>query len=147
MFLALGSNLGDRMSYLRAALDSLPDVVAVSSVYETEPVGGSDDQGAYLNAVVELSTTLQPAQLLDVTQSIELKNHRVRIEKNGPRTLDIDILLFGDRVVDLPDLQIPHPRMWVRRFVLEPLAELAPELVPEGWESEAIGSVWRAGRF
>jgi 2-amino-4-hydroxy-6-hydroxymethyldihydropteridine diphosphokinase len=130
-FLALGSNLGDRRANLRQAVASLPDVVAVSSVYETDPVGGPEGQGAYLNLVVELDTALTPRGLLEVAQRAEAAARRVRTERWGPRTLDVDVLLVGDLVIDEPDLQVPHPRMWERAFVLVPLADLAPDLVAE----------------
>ena len=128
-FLALGSNLGDRRSYLRDAVAALPDVVAVSPVYETDPVGGPEGQGAYLNLVVELDTQLSPRQLLELGQRLEAAAQRVRGERWGPRTLDVDVLLVGDEQVDDPDLIVPHPRMWERAFVLVPLADLAPDLV------------------
>ena len=128
-FLGLGSNLGDREALLRAAVASMPDVVAVSPVYETDPVGGPE-QEPFLNAVVELDTELGPRELLELCRRLEADAARVRIERWGPRTLDVDVLLVGDLSVDEPDLQVPHPRMWERRFVLEPLADLAPELVP-----------------
>lgn len=128
-FLALGSNLGDRLALLQAAVSSLPDVVAVSPVYETEPVGGPGGQGRYLNAVVELDTALRPYELLSAARAAEAAAGRVRVERWGPRTLDVDVLLVGDEVVDEPDLTVPHPRMWERGFVLVPLADLAPELV------------------
>jgi 2-amino-4-hydroxy-6-hydroxymethyldihydropteridine diphosphokinase len=130
-FLALGSNLGDRRANLRQAVASLPDVVAVSPVYETDPVGGPEGQGAYLNLVVELDTALTPRGLLEVAQQAEAAARRVRTERWGPRTLDVDVLLVGDLVIDEPDLQVPHPRMWERAFVLVPLADLAPDLVAE----------------
>ena len=129
-FLALGSNLGDRLAHLRAAVAGLPDVVAVSPVYETDPVGGPEEQGAYLNAVVELDTDLSPRELLELGQRLEQAAERVRAERWGPRTLDVDVLLVGDLVVDEPDLQVPHPLMWKRDFVLVPLRDLAPDLVP-----------------
>jgi 2-amino-4-hydroxy-6-hydroxymethyldihydropteridine diphosphokinase len=129
-FLALGSNLGDRERYLRDAVAGIPDVVAVSPIYETGPVGGSASQGPYLNAVVELDTDLSPRELLEVCRRLESAAKRVRKERWGPRTLDVDVLLVGDLVVDDPDLQVPHPRMWERGFVLIPLADLAPDLVP-----------------
>jgi 2-amino-4-hydroxy-6-hydroxymethyldihydropteridine diphosphokinase len=128
-FLALGSNMGDRRGYLKAALDRLPDVVAVSRLYETDPVGGPPGQGAYLNCVVELQTRRTPRELLTLAQAAEVAAQRVRMARWGPRTLDVDVLLVGDEVVDDPDLTIPHPRMWERGFVLVPLADLAPELV------------------
>lgn len=127
-FLALGSNLGDREAHIRAAVEALPDVVAVSPIYETDPVGGPDGQGPFLNAVVELDTALSPRELLDWCRRCEAAAGRVRTERWGPRTLDVDVLLVGDLVVDEPDLQVPHPRMWERDFVLRPLADLAPEL-------------------
>ena len=129
-FLALGSNLGDRQAYIDAAVADMPDVVAVSPVYETDPVGGPADQPPYLNAVVELDTDLSPRRLLELCQRLEAKAGRVRTERWGPRTLDVDVLLVGDLVVNEPDLVVPHPRMWERDFVLRPLADLAPELVP-----------------
>jgi 2-amino-4-hydroxy-6-hydroxymethyldihydropteridine diphosphokinase len=132
-FLALGSNLGDRERYLRDAIGGIPDVVAVSPIYETGPVGGSGGQGAYLNAVVELDTDLTPRELLEVCRRLETAAERVRDpdDRFGPRTLDVDVLLVGNLVVDEPDLEVPHPRMWERGFVLIPLADLAPDLVPQ----------------
>ena len=129
-FLALGSNLGDRERYLRDAIGGIPDVVAVSPVYETEPVGSS---GRYLNAVVELDTELTPRELLEVCRRLEAAAGRVRDpdDRYAARTLDVDVLLVGDLVVDEPDLEVPHPRMWERGFVLIPLADLAPDLVPD----------------
>ena len=134
-------------AYLRAAVASLPDVVAVSPVYETAPVGGPAGQGPYLNLVVELETELSPRRLLEVARRLEDAAGRVRGERWGPRTLDVDILLVGDLSVDEPDLVVPHPRIWERRFVLHPLADLAPELVPEGWEARVAGEVHPAGRI
>ena len=146
-FLGLGSNLGDRWQYLRDAVASLPDVVAVSPVYETEPVGGPEDQGPYLNLVVELDTDLGPRELLEVARRLESAAGRVRAERWGPRTLDVDVLLVGDMSIDEPDLTVPHPRMFERRFVVAPLADLAPELAPEGWEARLAGEVHPAGRI
>lgn len=144
-FLALGSNLGDRKTYLKHALDRLPDVVAVSQVYETDPVGGPPGQGAFLNCVVELRTTRTPRELLGVAQAAEAAAHRIRAERWGPRTLDVDVLLVGDEVVDEPDLTVPHPRMWERGFVLVPLADLAPELVVGHLTSDIGRGVRRIG--
>jgi len=124
-YLGLGSNLGDRRQTLKAAVDALPGVVAVSPVYETDPVGGPPGQSKYLNLVVELETDLSPRDLLDLAHQLETAAGRVRAERNGPRTLDVDVLLVGDLTVDEPDLVVPHPRMWQRRFVLAPLADLA----------------------
>jgi 2-amino-4-hydroxy-6-hydroxymethyldihydropteridine diphosphokinase len=134
-FLGLGSNLGDRLGHLRRALVATPDVVAVSPVYETEPVGGPPGQDPYLNLVVELDTELGPRGLLELAGRLEDDAGRVRAERYGPRSLDVDVLLVGDAQVDDDDLIVPHPRMWERRFVLVPLADLAPELVP--------GDAWR----
>lgn len=130
-FLGLGSNLGDRWAHLRNAVAALPDVVAVSPVYETAPVGGPEGQGAFLNCVVELDTDRSPWELLELGHHLERVAARVRMERWGPRTLDVDVLLVGDSVVDEPDLVVPHPRMWERSFVLVPLHDLAPDLVPE----------------
>jgi 2-amino-4-hydroxy-6-hydroxymethyldihydropteridine diphosphokinase len=113
---------------------SLPDVVAVSPVYETDPVGGPAGQGPYLNCVVELATDLAPRRLLGICHRLETAAERVRHERWGPRTLDVDILLVEGVTVGDEDLQIPHPRMRERRFVLEPLRDLAPELVTEDLE-------------
>jgi 2-amino-4-hydroxy-6-hydroxymethyldihydropteridine diphosphokinase len=124
-YLGLGSNLGDRRAHLRAAVAAIPDVVAVSPVYETEPVGGPSGQSPYLNLVVQLDTDLSPRDLLDLGRSLEEAAGRVRTERDGPRTLDVDVLLVGDITVHEPDLVVPHPRMWERRFVLAPLADLA----------------------
>lgn len=139
-YLALGSNLGTRIAYLQAAVDALAatrgvSVVAVSNVYETDPVGGPD-QGRYLNAVIAIDTELAPRQLLEIAQRLETEARRVRGERWGPRTLDVDILLVGDTVMAEPDLVVPHPRMWERGFVLAPLHDVAPDLVDapqRGW--------------
>lgn len=129
VFLGLGSNLGDRVDLLRGAVTSLPDLVAVSPVYETEPMGGPDDQGAYLNLVVELDTGLGPRELLALCHTLEQAAGRVRGVRWGPRTLDVDVLWIEGCTVEETDLQVPHPRLWERRFVLAPLADLAPDLV------------------
>lgn len=127
-FLGLGSNLGDRAGHLRRAVAQLDHVVACSPVYETDPVGGPE-QGAFLNLVVELDGPAGARELLGVCRSLEADAERVRVERWGPRTLDVDVLWVEDEKVDEPDLQVPHPRMWERRFVLAPLADLAPDLV------------------
>lgn len=145
-FLGLGSNLGDRRAQLRAAVVSLPGVRAVSGVYETDPVGGPE-QGRFLNIVVEIDTDLDPHELLALCHRIESAAGRVRDVRWGPRTLDVDILWVDGVTVDDDDLQIPHPRMWERRFVLEPLAELAPDLLPDRWETAVDGAVDRLGRL
>jgi 2-amino-4-hydroxy-6-hydroxymethyldihydropteridine diphosphokinase len=124
-YLGLGSNLGDRRAHLRAAVAALPGVVAVSPVYETEPVGGPPGQQPYLNLVVALETDRSPRELLELGRALEAASGRVRAERGGPRTLDVDVLLVGGLSVEEPDLVVPHPRMWERRFVLAPLADLA----------------------
>lgn len=134
VFIGLGSNLGDRAALLSGAVERLratPGIgsVTLSRVHETEPVGGPSGQGRYLNAVAQVETTLEPHALLAELRRIETGAGRERRERWGPRTLDLDLLLYDDRVIDSPDLTVPHPRLHERRFVLEPLAELAPELV------------------
>jgi 2-amino-4-hydroxy-6-hydroxymethyldihydropteridine diphosphokinase len=132
-YLALGSNLGDRLAQLQLGVDALTrvpgvDVLAVSRVYETAPVGGPT-QDPYLNAVVAIETDLAPHELLVQCQHIEELARRERAERWGPRTLDVDILLVDDIRVDTEALTIPHPRMWERGFVLAPLRDIAPDLV------------------
>jgi 2-amino-4-hydroxy-6-hydroxymethyldihydropteridine diphosphokinase len=131
IYLGLGSNLGDREGHLRAAIKKLSEsgvrVMRVSPVYETEPVDYTA-QGWFLNQVVEAGTDMFPMQLLAQTSRIERGLGRVRTVAKGPRTVDIDILLYGSSVVQSEKLVIPHPRMAERRFVLAPLADLAPEL-------------------
>jgi 2-amino-4-hydroxy-6-hydroxymethyldihydropteridine diphosphokinase len=129
-YLSLGSNMGDREANLRAAIERLRepgDVKAVSSLYETEPVEFIR-QPWFLNCAVALETERMPRQLLSAVLSIEQSMGRRRLQPKGPRVIDIDILLFGSSVVDDPRLVIPHPAMHERRFVLEPLAEIAPEV-------------------
>ncbi len=128
-YLSLGSNIGDREENLRAAiakLGELGEIVAVSSFYETEPVDFTA-QPWFLNCAVSLCTELKPKLFLSKIQVIEQQMGRRRIQPKGPRNIDIDILLLGDSVISTPELQIPHPAMQERRFVLEPLAEIAPE--------------------
>lgn len=139
--LGLGSNLGDRRRYLADAVGSLDGVVGVSPVYETDPVGGPGGQGAYLNIVVALDTNLDARALLGVCHRLEAAAGRVRAERWGPRTLDVDVLWVEDTELDEPDLVVPHPRMWERRFVMAPLADVAPDLAPAGWERIAEGEV------
>ena len=122
-FLGMGSNLGDRWEHLRDAVASLDEVVAVSEVFETDPIGGPD-QGAFLNLVVELDTERTPRELLSVCHRLESAAGRVRQERWGPRTLDVDVLWVDGVTVAEPDLIVPHPRMFERRFVIEPLAQL-----------------------
>jgi 2-amino-4-hydroxy-6-hydroxymethyldihydropteridine diphosphokinase len=135
-FLALGFNVGDRRATLVSALRNLPEAVRWSGCYETEPIGGPGGQTPHLNAIVELATRLDPYALLAVCKRLERNAGRVRTVRNGPRTLDVDIVLYGDTVLDSPELTIPHPRMNERRFVLQPLSDLAPELCPSGWDAK-----------
>lgn len=141
-FLALGSNLGEREAHLGDAVAALPELVAVSPVYETEPVGGPP-QDRYLNLVVELDTDRSPRELLALAHRLEDRAGRTRGPRFGPRTLDVDVLLVGDLVVDEPNLVVPHPRMWERRFVVGPLADLAPELVSVEALAHSQGAVRR----
>lgn len=146
-YLGLGSNLGDRVRYLREAVASLTGVAAVSPLYETDPLGGPESQGPYLNLVVALDTDLAPRDLLAVCHRLEAAAGRVRDERWGPRTLDVDVLLFDGVVSDDPELTLPHPRMWQRRFVLAPLADIAPDLVGEETLSRSEGIVRPAGNL
>lgn len=146
-FLGLGSNIGDRAAYLRQAVAGIPDVVDVSPVYETEPVGGPAGQPLYLNVVIGLVTDRSPRQLLELAHRLEQAADRVRSERFGPRTLDVDVLVVEGLVLDEPDLVIPHPRMGERRFVLQPLYDIAPDIPAEGWEKRAKGSVRQVGRL
>ena len=132
---ALGSNLGDRESYLRFAVAELGDVVAMSQVFETEPVGGPDQQGAYLNMVVEVRTALDPFEFIRLCQRIETEAQRERTVHWGPRTLDVDLLFFDDAHIESDELTVPHPRIAERRFVLAPLSEIAPERCPADWDT------------
>lgn len=133
VFIALGSNLGDREAYLEQAVEELRAVDSIalvkeSSIIETDPVGGPP-QDRFLNQVVEIETTLSPDTLLAEMQRVERTLGRIRREKWGPRTIDLDILLYGNKVVCRPGLQIPHPRMHERTFVLKPLCEIAPDVL------------------
>lgn len=130
-YLGIGSNLGDRLAHLQGAVDELGGVeglrvVAVSPVYETVPVGGPPQPG-FLNAVVAVDTDLTARALLELAHRIEAAAERVRTVRWGPRTLDVDVLLVGDERINEPDLEVPHPRMTERAFVVVPLADLAPE--------------------
>jgi 2-amino-4-hydroxy-6-hydroxymethyldihydropteridine diphosphokinase len=142
-YLGLGSNLGDRLAHLQFGLDGLAaragSVVAISPVYETQPVGGPA-QPDYLNAVVAVETELSPRELLGVAKALEAGAGReppAPGNRWGPRPLDIDVLIVGDQRVDEPDLVVPHPRIHQRAFVLAPLADIAPEMVvapTAGWQ-------------
>lgn len=128
-YISLGSNIGDRSANLREAMERLGrlgQVVAASSLYETEPVEFTE-QPWFLNGIVKLETELTPSELLEGMLRIEQQMGRERQQKNGPRKIDLDIVLFGEKIVNEPGLTIPHPAMHERRFVLEPLAEIAPE--------------------
>jgi 2-amino-4-hydroxy-6-hydroxymethyldihydropteridine diphosphokinase len=131
VYLSLGSNIGDRQNALQAAIDKLHSkdfrITKVSSLFETAAIEYTS-QADFLNCAVEAETELLPMRLLQRVASIERQLGRKRIIAKGPRTIDIDILLHGRAVIDTPQLQIPHPRMTERRFVLEPLAEIAPDL-------------------
>lgn len=136
-FLGLGSNQGDRLALLQTAVDGLhadgrTRVDGVSSVYETDPVGGPE-QGAFLNLAVRVATTRSPRGLLKVCKRVEAAGGRVRAERWGPRTIDVDVLLYGDAVVARRDLVVPHPRLIERPFALIPLIEVAPgQTLPDG---------------
>lgn len=132
--LALGSNLGDRLAHLRQGLAGLRqagEIVAVSPVYETDPVGPPGQQD-YLNAVVVVETPLTARNLLLLGQRLENEAHRVRTVSNGPRTLDVDVLAYGDQTVGEPDLVVPHPRAHERGFVLVPWAAADPDFMLVG---------------
>lgn len=144
-FLALGSNIGDSWAILTEAVAAMPDLVAVSPVYETEPVGGPE-QDPFLNIVVELDTERSPRELLELCRSLELAAGRERVIRWGPRTLDVDVLLVGDLTVDEDDLTVPHPRMHERNFVMVPLLDLAPDIVVPGYDpAVAFGEVVNVG--
>ena len=154
VLLGLGSNLGDREQHLRTAIASMPGLVAVSHLYETDPVGGPE-QDRFLNLVVHLDLPVVAGRpragemtardVLALCQRLEEQAGRVRAERWGPRTLDVDVLWIDGVEVDELDLQVPHPRMFERRFVVAPLSDVAPDLVPEGCESAAEGDVDRLG--
>lgn len=143
-YVALGTNLGDRVAHLREAVEHLAPV-RLSDVYETAPVGGPE-QGPYLNMVVEIRTELDPFALVRRLQRLEESAGRQRVVHWGPRTLDCDLILFDDVEIHSEFLTLPHPRFTERRFVLEPLAELAPERCPAGWDERlAPGGIERIG--
>ena len=130
-YISLGSNLGDREAMIRAAIEALPGVVAVSELRETEPVG-LVDQPPFLNGVARLETELSARELLEALLAVERQLGRERRVRWGPRTIDLDLLLYGSETLEEPGLTVPHPRLHERRFALEPLAELAPSLVVPG---------------
>jgi len=143
-YVGLGANLGDREAILRAAVDALGaeegiEIVAVSTLRDTDPVGVGE-QPRFLNGVAEVDTTLAARELLDRLLAVEKRFGRVRVPgEHGPRTLDLDLLLYDDEELDEPGLTVPHPRLHERGFVLEPLAELAPGLsVPGRGDVESL---------
>ena len=145
-YIALGSNLGDRRAYLERAVEALRGlggvtVTRLSSLYETAPVGGPPGQGPYLNIVVAIESDAPARQLLGMCHRMESAAGRVRAERWGPRPLDVDILWIDGEVIDEPDLQVPHPRMTQRRFVMVPLLDIAPDVAPSAWEDRAEGWV------
>lgn len=159
--LGLGSNLGDRWGFVGRAVERLcqldPQCV-VSPLYETAPVGGPPGQGPYLNAVVRLAADLAPEGFLELAAALEREAGRVRVERNGARTLDVDVLLLDELVVggdgatsvvalrvDTEALVVPHPRLFERPFVLAPLADCSPELVPPSWQDRFGGELAVAG--
>jgi 2-amino-4-hydroxy-6-hydroxymethyldihydropteridine diphosphokinase len=144
VFLSLGSNIGDRRAHLQRAVEMLPGVLAVSPLYETDPVGGPD-QDPYYNIVVELRTEMTPHQLLGLCHRLEANAERVREVRWGPRTLDVDIIWMEGVELLTDHLTIPHPRWKERRFVLAPMRDLAPELVSEQDVQMADGWVRAAG--
>lgn len=138
VYLSLGSNIGDREANLHAAVAALPpasiQLKQISSIYETEPVDFLE-QSWFLNCVMEAETKLAPRALLKTLRTIESELGSKKEFAKGPRKIDLDILLYGFQTIDTPDLQIPHPRMLLRRFVLAPLAEIAPELKHPAWHA------------
>ena len=130
-FIAIGANLGDREATICAALDALPGVVAVSALRETDPVGVVE-QPSFLNGAAALEVALAPRALLETLLAVERELGRERGERWGPRTIDLDLLLYGDETIDEPGLTVPHPRLHERRFALEPLLDLDPELAIPG---------------
>lgn len=138
--LALGSNLGDRFKNLQQALKDISlhvSIIKISSVYETPPWGYSD-QPVFFNQVLSGNTSLNPVELLTFVKNIENSMGRVKNFQNGPRLIDIDILLFGEKIIDSEKLVIPHPRMLERSFVLLPLAEIEPELIIPGTNKKVL---------
>lgn len=154
--LGLGSNLGERWMHLGRAVDrlaSLDPELVVSPVYETAPVGGPAGQGAYLNAVVRCELDLAPSGVLELCAALEREAGRVRIERWGPRTLDVDVL-FLDEITEeglrplalaSPELTVPHPRLGERAFVLAPLEDCSADLVPAGWRRGPLGAALASG--
>ncbi len=142
VFIGLGSNMENPIQQVQRALREIDEIaecklVSISSLYESAPIvvendGRATSQPAYINAVAKVATTLSPQHLLQCLLDIEARHHRIRIKKNGPRTLDLDILIFNEWRIDSPELTTPHPRLHERAFVLHPLIELAPDLYIPG---------------
>lgn len=150
VYLGLGANLGDRLANLRNARKALVatdglQLQAASRYYETDPVGGPAGQPPFYNAVLQFASTLEPIQLLDKAQELEWACGRRRTEAWGPRTLDIDLLLIDELICSGPSLELPHPRMTTRGFVLAPLAELAPGLLIPG-AAVTVSELWERVR-
>lgn len=144
-FLGLGSNVGDRVSHLRTAIGAMDELVAVSPLYESEPIGGPD-QGRYLNIVVQVDTERSPIELLERCRSIEAAAGRERLIRWGPRTLDVDVLWVDGVAMDTPELTIPHPRMHERNFVMMPLLDLDPTFEHPLYDpAAAVGEVTQVG--
>ena len=143
-FLGLGSNLGDRWTFLRNAVASIPDLKRKSSVYESAAItGGGPPQPPYLNAVVELDTKYEPRMLLKLAMGLEMRAGRKRDKPWAARTLDVDVLWCEGWKVDEADLKVPHPRMWERAFVVAPLSDLAADIVPPDKRQWALRHVTR----
>jgi 2-amino-4-hydroxy-6-hydroxymethyldihydropteridine diphosphokinase len=140
VFLSVGSNVGDRDKNLRAAIAALPgfgvEIKKISSIYETEPVD-LVEQPWFLNCVVEGETAVPPAKLLSELRELERRMGSKKLVPRGPRLIDLDILVYGRQTIESPELQVPHPRMHLRRFVLAPLAEIAPDLKHPSWSGTA----------
>lgn len=147
-YLGLGSNLGDRVQLLRDAINAIDDRIDISDVYETDPIGGPADQGAFLNLVVAIETQMTPREILEMCQRLETAAERVRLAHWGPRTLDVDVLLVGDLEVNDPDLVVPHPLWRERAFVVEPLRAVADAALAATLPSldttgvRCLGSLW-----
>lgn len=142
VYIGIGSNLGDRLSNIENAIAELRNsagitVEKISSIVETAPVGGPR-QGKFLNGVIKIATEIPPYALLDILHDIEKKLGRKRTVKNGPRTIDLDVLLCGDKIINEPGLKVPHPRMLEREFVMKPLLEIEPDILGKISELKAV---------
>ncbi|MFA5337872.1 MAG: 2-amino-4-hydroxy-6-hydroxymethyldihydropteridine diphosphokinase [Candidatus Omnitrophota bacterium] len=133
VYIGIGSNLGDRLANINSAIEELKSnpeirIEKISSIIETAPVGGPA-QGNYLNGVIKIETEISARSLLCILQNIEKKLGRIRTVKDGPRTMDLDMLLYGDKIINEPGLKVPHPKMLEREFVMKPLLEIEPNLI------------------